>query len=650
MRETKREKTMRYFKLDTINKKISIFIIAIILIALTSVSAVNYIIAKAEITRSNEIILKNVIESSLFEINKNYQSTLEGNGWMTQEEAQAASLRAIRQLHGELQGDSADAVSSATTENAYSQENEDAQSGATAEGADAVSGATTEDSASGENVDAVSAATANSHLKDHMLNLGEGGYFFIVNSDGDVIFHPFLDGNILDVETLDGRQVIQEMIQIAKSGGGILTYELGEEVSSISGKKTVYTQYFPHWDWSVAAVIYNDDLFRGSQIILNYNLIALAVILAVSLGLGILMTRRLTRPINMISGILEKVSRGDLTVGKINIKAKDETKVLADSVNLLTDKLNLIIKSMISSSNQLSQFSGELKEAADNVSCMTEEVTASITHMAQFGEEQTQNTVKSVEEVGLLGGDIERTAEAGSKIAQAAEKTMNLKEQGLDSVKELKRASDENDDNSRKMEEIINAINGHSEKIKEIVDIIAGVAEQTNLLALNANIEAARAGEAGRGFAVVAGEVRSLATETARATEGIREKVEEMLRQSEDAVHFVGKNRDGVANINKSVASTEDVFNEMAGELKNLLSDIHGIVGHNQETNKKKDHILGMLKSVTETAEENVSAMENISSAAEEQSMTVNEITGNISKLSEMSEELDSLINTFQTK
>ena len=239
---------------------------------------------------------------------------------------------------------------------------------------------------------------------------------------------------------------------------------------------------------------------------------------------------------------------------------------------------------------------------------------------------------------------------ASAKIEHAAKKTIELKEEGLHSVKELKDASIQNNTNSLEMEQVINEIYQRSQAIGDIVNIIAGVAEQTNLLALNANIEAARAGELGKGFAIVAEEVRALATETAKATEDIQKKVDEMMKQSKSAVDFVKRNRAGVEGINNTVLATEDIFGRISIELQNLLEDIRRITEHNYETDQKKDIILDMLNHISQTGEENSSSIEEISSSAEEQAMTVNEITNNISKLKEMAEDLNELIHTFQVK
>ena len=89
---------MKILKLDSISTKLYLLITLIIITSLVGISAINYAISKRELLRSNQIILKNAIESTMVEINKNYRYTLDESQWMTEEVAKNASLATIGDL------------------------------------------------------------------------------------------------------------------------------------------------------------------------------------------------------------------------------------------------------------------------------------------------------------------------------------------------------------------------------------------------------------------------------------------------------------------------------------------------------------------------------------------------------------------------
>mgnify|MGYP001032263171 FL=1 len=603
---------LKILKMDSIRKKIYVLISVTVVTSLLGISVVNYIISKRELNRSNLIILKNAVEATMVEINRNYRYTLDESNWMTEEEAKMLSLSSI----GDLTKTSIDGVSGATT----------------------------------EANDATSAATANSIYAQHSIDLGESGYLFVIDSEGNVIYHPFLSDNIYDLKSHDGRYIIHEIIKQAKSGGGTTHYALDEDVSLITDSKLVYSMYFPYWDWIVSAVIYDKELARGSNIIMTYNLIGIVIVLAAALLLSLKITGRIIDPIKTISQKISEVSEGDLTVDKIHIKTEDEMKLLGDSVNSLVDSLNRIVKMIVTSGERLNKYAAKLKESYGYVSKSTSEVAGAISQMAMQTDEQSRETAEGVDKVILLGENIKETAEASNKIGSVVEKNIKLKELGLKSVRELKDAALENNENTAVIERLVSKMKEYSVDIGKISDIISNIAKQTNLLALNASIEASRAGENGLGFAVVAEEIRKLANETSHAVNDIHEKIGQVQEQTAAVVNFISKNRSGVDRINRSVEKTEEIIGLISDGLQALIEEIKVIVDHNRIINQKKDEILEMLGHISERAQENSANIQEISAAAEEQSATIIDISESISQLYEMVNDLNNLVKEFKVE
>ncbi|CAM3578706.1 GAF domain-containing protein [Nocardioides zeicaulis] len=171
----------------------------------------------------------------------------------------------------------------------------------------------------------------------------------------------------------------------------------------------------------------------------------------------------------------------------------------------------------------------------------------------------------------LVSQAIERT--------QAAERLRTAGAELMTSISEVERnvdlattVSEDAADATRRAGELVARLEASSQEIGKVVRVITEIAQQTNLLALNATIEAARAGEAGKGFAVVAGEVKELASETARATADVSGQVGAIQADAAGVVGSLNDIGEVVGRINQTQSMISDVLTEQTTVTRGILA------------------------------------------------------------------------------
>lgn len=151
---------------------------------------------------------------------------------------------------------------------------------------------------------------------------------------------------------------------------------------------------------------------------------------------------------------------------------------------------------------------------------------------------------------------------------------------------------------------LMNTLKERTEAVKGIVDTIFSISSQTNLLALNASIESARAGEAGKGFAVVADQIRNLAEESRKETENIAKILEELSDGTNAASDAVTQSVEAAQVQNDMIQNASESFSGMSGNMSKMIENIEHMDSMLNSLKQANDQIVENIMQISATAEE----------------------------------------------
>ncbi|MGB4101648.1 MAG: methyl-accepting chemotaxis protein [Alphaproteobacteria bacterium] len=265
-------------------------------------------------------------------------------------------------------------------------------------------------------------------------------------------------------------------------------------------------------------------------------------------------------------------------------QAKQEQHLM---MNNLAEEFEKSVGQIIGS---VASASTNLKNNAENLTNLSDETTRQASGVAAATEEASANvqTVASAaEELSASINEIKRQVQESTQATN-------------DAVVEVKNTN-----------QTVVTLSTSADQIGGVVKLIQDIAEQTNLLALNATIEAARAGEAGKGFAVVASEVKSLANQTAKATEEISAKISSMQGVTQSAVG-------AIRNIDTTIDKISQIINGIASAVEEQSAATREIANNVAQASAGTAEVASTIGMVTQSAQESRGASSDVLNAAKD--------------------------------
>lgn len=350
-------------------------------------------------------------------------------------------------------------------------------------------------------------------------------------------------------------------------------------------------------------------------------LIIIAGALAFILGLAgaIFLINNFVMRLNRVSGAMGRIADGDIS-NQIVIFAKDEIGDLGHAINRMLDSMNGMVASIKATAEQVASASTQLYATSEHIATGAEEVAAQAGTVATASEEMTCTSSEIANNCLMAVESSKRASDSASSGFLVVQETVDEMSRIADRVKETSCT--------------VESLGARSDEIGEIVGTIEDIADQTNLLALNAAIEAARAGEQGRGFAVVADEVRALAERTTKATKEIGAMIKAIQMETKGAVSSM---EDGVKAVEKGTADASrsgQALQEILEQANAVTMQINQIATAAEQQTATTNEITNNIQQITDVVHETAKGSQESASAA--------------NQLSRLSEELNHLVGNFK--
>lgn len=467
------------------------------------------------------------------------------------------------------------------------------------------------------------------------LQIGEEGEAYILDKNGTTIAY-------VDQEAVIGQEnVIREAAENPEDEG--LQTVAAIESRMVAGEIGVERFYYAADDsnniqsyapiagtdgWSIAVTIDEDEFMRPADYGNMFQIIICVTSCILVIIISLKVSHSIASPVVKCAKRLQALAQGDLKSEAVQVKGRDETKILADSTAQLVKDFGSIVDEIqqvlvaIADGDLSKEVSGQrypgdfavlwdalhviserLNGTMAGIVAASDQVSAGADQVASTAETLSQGAMEQTDSVEELSGTIDNMSTEAKGIAQ-----LTVRVKGV--VNEAGQKLQESGAYIDSLNQAMNEITESSDEISRIIDTIENIAFQTNILALNAAVEAARAGTSGKGFAVVAEEVRNLATKSDQAAKATKDLIERSTKAVGDGSQVVERVTDSVTTVVELAGQVVEQMELVAKAVEDQTDAIGQVAGGIGQ-------ISGVVQTNSATAQESAATSQELSGQAD---------------------------------
>lgn len=474
----------------------------------------------------------------------------------------------------------------------------------------------------------------------------ESSYTYIVDSEGNMLYHPNKDKIGKSVENVVVKGYIQDLKSGIKHDTGVVEYGYNGSIKYAA----CYTDENGRFILVVSADD-NDVLKDSASLIVKVTAISLLIGMAAIVVVFILI-RKIVAPLSYATNAVEELAALDFRVKNEQQERrfaglKDEVGNIMRAVLKLRGELTAVVTDLKNQSGNLFEQSASLSKSASDTMNNMKDTDRAVDEMANGATMLAQETQSASENVIEIGNMIDKVNDNTEELAKDADNMKELGENAENILRQLIAGQKEMVTHIGVVNDKTHEANKAAGKISEVVKLITEIASQTNLLSLNASIEAARAGEAGRGFAVVAENIKQLAEQTTSSAADIQDIIHDLEQKSDETVEKTEAVNNIVNKQSEDMKQTADILNQVITGITGLIDKIDSIAVSVENMDKSKENVVDVIGNLSSVSQENAASTEETSASTTMAMETVKKIADEAVKLKNIAQELEDRMKQF---